>query len=364
MGIRLSPVGVAVFCLLGVGIIYHLYAGVISSRIAALRRRRTVDLRELLALSVEAAVLGGREVKRAREENPLEKSNGKTKGGASEKIALGDQSSHRKIALRPEGEAGVWNHVIPADLQLIGEGREVSADDITVWIDPLDAAQEYTKNLQKYVTTMVCVAVSGVPVIGVIHKPFTEYTASPPSATPPPRFRSRSSGSRLRACCDGGAEEGESGTKMTERIESAWALVGSGSNLQPRAPHGGRSLRVIVSRSHAGKATRFIQTAFGNETVVHTAGGAGYKVLALLDPPDEQYEQADVYLHITYIKKRDVCAGNAILKALGGHMTTLKGEEIDYRAAEANHGGVLASVGRDHRALLAKLQSADSHRQS
>ncbi|XP_035284226.1 inositol monophosphatase 3-like [Anguilla anguilla] len=338
MGIRLSPVGVAVFCLLGVGIIYHLYAGVISSRIAALRRRRTVDLRELLALSVEAAVLGGREVKRAREENPLEKSNGKTKGGASEKIALGDQSSHRKMyhlikntfpflqvnaeERAPAGgeEAGVWNHVIPADLQLVGEGREVSADDITVWIDPLDAAQEYTKNLQKHVTTMVCVAVSGVPVIGVIHKPFTEYTA--------------------------------------------WALVGSGSNLQPRAPHGGRSLQVIVSRSHAGKATRFIQTAFGNETVVHTAGGAGYKVLALLDPPDEQYEQADVYLHITYIKKRDVCAGNAILKALGGHMTTLKGEEIDYRAAEANHGGVLASVGRDHRALLAKLQSADSHRQS
>lgn len=37
MGIRLSPLGVAVFCLLGVGVIYHLYAGVISTRLAALR---------------------------------------------------------------------------------------------------------------------------------------------------------------------------------------------------------------------------------------------------------------------------------------------------------------------------------------
>lgn len=37
MGIRLSPLGVAVFCLLGVGVIYHLYAGVISSRLAAFR---------------------------------------------------------------------------------------------------------------------------------------------------------------------------------------------------------------------------------------------------------------------------------------------------------------------------------------
>lgn len=37
MGIRLSPLGVAVFCLLGVGVIYHLYAGVISNRLAAFR---------------------------------------------------------------------------------------------------------------------------------------------------------------------------------------------------------------------------------------------------------------------------------------------------------------------------------------
>ncbi|CAB1326031.1 unnamed protein product [Coregonus sp. 'balchen'] len=339
MGIRLSPLGVAVFCLLGLGVIYHLYAGVISSRIAAFTSKRTVNLRDLLALSVEAAVQGGREVKRVREENTLEeKTKGKTKEGASEKLTQGDLNSHRKMYYlikntypyvqvnseehdETDNELGVWNRDIPADiLKIVEVGREVPADSITIWIDPLDATQEYTENLLKYVTTMVCVAVDGKPVIGVIHKPFTGYTA--------------------------------------------WALVGHGSNMKPRTTYNMNPPNVIVSRSHAGKVKGFIEEAFGNTTVILPAGGAGYKVLALLDPLDEDIEKADMYIHVTFIKKWDICAGNALLTALGGHMTTLKGEEIDYSGAAGNTGGLLASVKVDHQDLVDKLpawNSPDKH---
>ncbi|XP_047223938.1 inositol monophosphatase 3 isoform X1 [Girardinichthys multiradiatus] len=335
MGIRLSPLGVAVFCLLGVGVIYHLYAGVLSNHLSYFRQRKKVDLRDLLAVSVEAAQLGGKEVKRVREEDSLnEKSKGETKEGAKELLTMGDLQSHRKMfnlikntfpeitvhseESDSEADPVTWSRYIPDDILKLEKGREVSADSITVWIDPLDATQEYTEKLVKYVTTMVCVALEGKPVIGVIHQPFTGFTA--------------------------------------------WAMVGQGTNMASRSDYNVNPPKVIVSRSHSGEVTNFLHTAFGNSTTIIPAGGAGYKVLSLLkmhSGQPEPIDEADVYVHITYIKKWDICAGAALLNALGGHMTTLKGENIDYSGTPLNKGGLVASVDVDHKAILEKLPNWD-----
>ncbi|XP_069477177.1 Golgi-resident adenosine 3',5'-bisphosphate 3'-phosphatase [Ambystoma mexicanum] len=338
MGIRLSPLGMGVLALLTLAVLYHLYAGFLGGRLSALwmtageeDAASRVELRSLLAVSLLAAKRGGEAVKSVRSANTLrEKSKGKTREGADDKITDGDVLSNRQmyftlrntfpgLQINSEEQVGAddqehlsWDGIIPDDItNIIPDKKEVPANSITIWIDPLDATLEYTDNLLNYVTTMVCVAVYGEPVIGVVHKPFSGYTA--------------------------------------------WAMVDGGTNLKARSSYDEANPRIIVSRSHTGTVQEVIRKTFGNNTVIIQAGGAGYKVLSLMDVPDDAQEKADIYIHKTYIKKWDICAGNALLKAVGGKMTTLEGKEIQYADSEVNKEGIIASIGMDHSMLVKKL---------
>ena len=178
---------------------------------------------------------------------------------------------------------------------------------------------------------MVGVAVKGKSVLGVIHKPFS--------------------------------------------LETFWAVDGHGMSptisklLQERKDRSSVSkpgdIKVVVSRSHAGTVTNLTQAALaslGVKPEIITSAGAGniyplfsfshrnellmrvvflgYKVLEVVRG------KADAYVHATHIKKWDLCAGDGILKALGGTMTTLNGQTIDYspESDPKNTGGLLAYV--------------------
>lgn len=112
-------------------------------------------------------------------------------------------------------------------------------------------------------------------------------------------------------------------------------------------------MKVIVSLSHAGSVKPLAQRAFGANVEVISAGGAGYKSLFVAQ------RKANAYIHSTAIKKWDICAGNALLNTIGGAMTDLHGEEVDYSfptdKSEAKlHNGLLATY-KDDKAILAKL---------
>lgn len=79
-----------------------------------------------------------------------------------------------------------------------------------------------------------------------------------------------------------------------------------------------------MSRSHSGEVEKFAQEKFGEKVKIIKAAGSGYKIIQVLKG------NATIYMHNTRIKKWDLCAGNAIVKAVKGRMQTLKDEEIQY----------------------------------
>jgi len=108
---------------------------------------------------------------------------------------------------------------------------------------------------------------------------------------------------------------------------------------------------LIVSRSHPGEVKEMAKRVFGEGVQVKTAAGAGYKVLQVV------FNNATAYLHKTNIKKWDLCAGNAILSALGGEMTDFQGKPISY-VDDHNYvhsTGVLATLG-GHEQYVQKLK--------
>ena len=200
------------------------------------------------------------------------------------------------------------------------EDMLVPVSEVDIWIDPLDATQEYTENLLQYVTTMVCVAVRGKPVMGVIHKPFENITAW-----------------------------GWAGPNYISKI-----VAKDVEHNKPKENHDMANSRIIVSRSHAGNVHKVAAESFGESATVTPAGGAGFKSWEVMKGAQ------DAYVHVTLIKKWDICAGDAILRALGGKLTTLLGDNVDYSgrpAHEKNEGGVLATM-HDHDKYLDALEHA------
>jgi len=284
-----------------------------------------------LCAAIAAAEAGGREVKDVRKKSDAqlnEKVKGKTKEGVKDVLTDGDLRSHRimyntltksfpgvKVISEERGDSSpvdslIFDSKCPA---LDHQKKEVwiPSDELTIWIDPLDATKEYTENLLQYVTTMVCIAHKGEPIIGVIHKPFEKKT--------------------YWAWVN---------NVMSEEILLSYKMESAENE------------SFIISLSHAGKAEAYIRSKFPKARI-QSAGGAGYKVLQVAG------RKSGAYLHLTDIKKWDLCAGNAVLNALGGQILSLDKTLISYDSSDSSliEGGLIASLSLDYYSELLKSES-------
>ncbi|CAH0728479.1 unnamed protein product, partial [Brenthis ino] len=244
-----------------------------------------------------------------------------------------------------EGEVPSDWLVIDADKEVLSlecpsKLQGVKEEDIVVWVDPLDGTSEYTQGslmLKKdpwerwkmylthpfisikwylsllqshygfleHVTVLIGISVNEKPVAGVIHQPYYKSLVG--------------------------------GEKKIGR--TIWGLqeVGVGGFTAAPPPD---SLILTTTRSHSNPVVEKALQVM-NAAQILRVGGAGYKVLQLLEGA------ASVYVFASPgCKKWDTCAPEAILSAAGGKLTDILGNYYKYGASEGrpNKTGVLAAA--------------------
>lgn len=100
----------------------------------------------------------------------------------------------------------------------------------------------------------------------------------------------------------------------------------SGPLVIPKNP-GGKT-RIVTTRSHIDNLIKRDLTSIPNSELIH-AGGAGYKVLTVIDGT------SDCYLYPKDGTKRwDTCAPEALIRCMNGTMTDIFGNEYSYQIKE------------------------------
>lgn len=198
------------------------------------------------------------------------------------------------------------DEVLACESRLPQELRDAAEKDICVWVDPLDGTNEYTQGLLDHVTVLIGIALNGKAVAGVMHQPYYNYKSGPDASLG----------------------------------RTIWGVVGVGAFGIERKALGHDTKIVVTTRSHETEAVRNAIAACEPTEVVRV-GGAGHKVLLLIEGKAHAYIFAS-----PGCKKWDTCAPEAVLRAMGGMLTDVHGNDYQYHPSvvHQNTGGVLATA--------------------
>jgi 3'(2'), 5'-bisphosphate nucleotidase len=250
-------------------------------------------------------------------------------------IAAARTAGQRALHLR---ESGRWKDKVLADvgdqasdgfLQGFVRGRypddgllsEETVDDATrlarsrAWIvDPLDGTQEYSEGRHDW-GVHVALTIDGRCALGAVALP--------------------ASGQVLWGSAVAGHE--------------CAGVEGPGKLVAGKSETGGKP-RLVVSRSHTPSWVERFATELGAE--LRPCGSAGYKVARLL------LGEADVYVHKVGLKEWDTCAPETVARALGWHVSRLRGEPHAYNQKNPkNHELVVCRPAWRERVLAAVAAS-------
>ena len=193
-------------------------------------------------------------------------------------------------------------------LTIISDDRHYDMSALTLWIDPIDGTRDFVKKNFMCVTTLIGISFNDEPIAGVIYRPFFN--------------------------------EGVLGSKET----GVWRVTNDSiQRVVVNSTAGNIKVLTSASRSSSildeklAKLKKSLDTA----EVIKT-GGAGWKFWLMI------FETSEIYFYPQGgMGFWDVCAGDSILKALGGKVTDCQGENFTYskQGPSIIRNGVIASIG-------------------
>lgn len=127
----------------------------------------------------------------------------------------------------------------------------INENDLVIWVDPLDGTSEYTQGILEPVTVLIGLSVQNEAVGGVIHQPYYKRNSN-------------------------------------EFGRTIWGLKGLGSSGFECKPNVQGELIATTTRSHSNESVQSALRAI-EPTKVIRVGGAGYKVLQLLEGDAHAY---------------------------------------------------------------------------
>jgi len=220
----------------------------------------------------------------------------------------------------------------------IGETADIDPSEITVFVDPLDGTREFVEGRLENCQVLIGIAIGGESVAGAIGIPFPDGDLSSDSTI-------------IYGLADLGS--GVIGTTLKRGPYPLDQYIDGVKYPRPHHATGDSSAGVMdACRKAAIKK-------FGGSNVIY--GGAGNKILAAA--------LGEVACSIQHKigGPWDLCAPEAILKAMGGKMTDLFGEEIEIYKSDApprcnERGYIVSPPGSEalfHDALVAALIASD-----
>ncbi|XP_050442494.1 3'(2'),5'-bisphosphate nucleotidase 1-like isoform X2 [Adelges cooleyi] len=200
------------------------------------------------------------------------------------------------------------------ELECPQELRNITEEQVTFWIDPLDGTSGYTHD---HVTVLIGICVDEEAIAGVIHQPY-----------------------------------------HIER-RTLWGLVGYGFGGFELQEPPTKTVYVTTSSVYSTELATFLDS-LEKPCVIENAIGVGYKVVYILDG------KAIAYVHPTSISNRwDTAAPEAVLRAAGGQLTDRYGDKYCYsynnKIDPLNKHGIIATGPKlNHGEFMEQIKAINS----